>query len=567
MKNIYITIFTFFFSSSLLAQSLTYSSAIGFGGSGSDDGKDIAVDQSSNIYIAGGFRDTVDFDPGSSTEQLISNGFEDMFIQKLDPQSNLIWVKQMGGTKFDNMEAIAVNSNMEVYSVGSYRDTVDFDPGVGVLNLYGSSMESGFIQKLDSNGDLLWAKGIFSNSQSSIKDIEIDNAGNSYTTGQFVGTQDFDLGSGTAILTSSGSTDFFLQKRDNNGNLLWLKQIGGTGSDWGETISIDDNGNIVIGGHFSDVVDFDPGNSGTTLTSAGDYEAFVMKLDPNGNFLWAKQFAGANREFVNAVDFDDQGNLYVVGNFDGTVDFDPSNNINNLVSGPHRGDAFVVKLDGNGNLIWAQQMHQDGGSSGAGGNDFEDVKVSENGRVYCFGQFFDTVSVNTGTGLEFFYSNGDFDLMMLELTTNGDYVSTTQYGSSKRDFGYALELDYQMNIYATGQFWETIDFDGTNSLGELTSNGNSDAFILKLDLITSSISESDAYHPFVVFPNPNNGKFSIDFGTDEIDKVEVWNVSGEIVKTVLHPHSMTTDFSLKPGVYILRVKSSEKYSSYRIVVQ
>src|SRR5690606_26678071 len=105
-------------------------------------------------------------------------------------------------------------------------------------------------------------------------------------------TVDFDPGNGVFNLTSADFEDIFISKLDANGNFVWAKRIGGTGSDFGYAISIDNNGNIYTTGAFMGTADFDPGTGSYTMSSSGFFDAFILKLDANGNFVWAKQFSG-----------------------------------------------------------------------------------------------------------------------------------------------------------------------------------------------------------------------------------------------------------------------------------
>ncbi len=187
---------------------------------------------------------TVDFDPGVGTANLTSIGSHDNFIQKLDTNGNLLWVKQMGGTGYTYVSSITTDANGNVYTVGAFEATVDFDPGIGTFNLTSVGWSDIFIQKLDANGNLLWVKQIEDTNEHYGLSITTDAIGNLYTTGMFSDTVDFDPGANIFNLTSVGNHDIFIQKLDANGNLLWVKQMGGTGHDFGNSITVDANENV-----------------------------------------------------------------------------------------------------------------------------------------------------------------------------------------------------------------------------------------------------------------------------------------------------------------------------------
>jgi len=200
-----------------------------FGATNSTDGKAIATDASGNVYTAGGFLGTTDFDPGAGTFNLTSAG-GDVFISKLDASGNFIWAKKMGGSSADDMYAITLDDAGNVYTTGTFSGTADFDPGSGTFNLTGGAQNFGvFVSKLDQSGNFVWAKKIelsdggnsFENTPSSIK---VDALGNVLIIGNFNIPADFDPGAGVFLLDPDISTSFisdiFILKLDASGNFI-----------------------------------------------------------------------------------------------------------------------------------------------------------------------------------------------------------------------------------------------------------------------------------------------------------------------------------------------------------
>ena len=212
------------------------------------------------------------------------------------------------------------------------------------------------------------------------RSVALDGSGNVYVTGGFSETVDFDPGAGIVELTSAGSFDVFVSKLDANGNLLWARRVGGTSDDSGGGVVVDGSGNVYVTGHFfSGTVDFDPGAGIVELTSAGFYDVFVLKLNGSGDFVWARHMGGSGSDVGNAVAGDAAGNVYITGYFNGTADFDPGAG----TSGPRPRPASLtcsLKLDSNGALVWASR---------AGGTDFDngDGVVVDGGNVYVTGAF------------------------------------------------------------------------------------------------------------------------------------------------------------------------------------
>ena len=206
---------------------------------------------------------------------------------------NFEWAKSMGATSWDYSYGITTDASGNVYVTGFFYDTVDFDPGVGIFNLIANgSTDDAFIQKLDTGGNFIWAISIGGTFSDNGQSITTDTLGNLYITGHYGSTVDFDPGVGIFNLTSNGSSDVFILKLDASGNFIWAKSMGGTSTDEGRSITIDVSSNVYITGYFQDTADFDPSGAIFNLTSNGNRDIFIQKLDTSGNFIWAKSMGG-----------------------------------------------------------------------------------------------------------------------------------------------------------------------------------------------------------------------------------------------------------------------------------
>jgi len=313
------------------------------GETGTGMGFGIAVDGTGNVYITGVFGGTADFDPGPDTFHLSSVGFQDIFVQKLAADGHFVWARAMGGTRIDGGYAISVDGAGNVYTTGAFMGTADFDPGPGAFELSSAGGFDIFVQKLDANGDFVWARAMGGTISDVGNGIAVDGAGNVYTTGYFRNTADFDPGPGTYYLSSAGDRDIFVQKLDAGGHFVWARSMGGMGPDQGFGIAVDATGNVYSMGYFRNTVDFDPGPGAFNLTSAGFQDIFVQKLDAGGHFLWARSMGGTNSDVGYGIAVDSAGNVYTTGSFMGTADFDPGPGAFNLTSAGGT-DIFVLKL-------------------------------------------------------------------------------------------------------------------------------------------------------------------------------------------------------------------------------
>jgi hypothetical protein len=444
-----------------------------FGGTSSDEGQSISVDALGNVYNTGYFQGTVDFDPGSGTSILTSLGSDDIFVQKIDAFGNLLWVKSFGGTSFDKGLSLNIDALGNVYTTGYFEGTVDFDPGTGTSNHTSTGPRDIFVQKMDSLGNFLWATSFGGPSFDVGQSISIDASGNVYTTGSFVGTADFDPGAGTSNLTSAGSRDIFVQKMDASGNFLWAKSFGGTSNDYGESISLDTSGNLYITGYFRGTVDFDPGVGTSNITTAGGFDIFVQKMDTSGNFLWAKSFGGTFDDFGKSISVDALGNVYTTGYFQGTLDSDPGAGTSNLTSAGSS-DIFVQKMDASGNFLWSKSF----GSTSI--DEGQSISVDTLGNVYTAGSFVGTVDSDPGAGTSNLTSAGSRDIFVQKMDSLGNFLWATSFGGPLSDVGYSIFVDPLGNVYTTGYFQGTVDFNPGSATANLSSNGGVDIFVQKL---------------------------------------------------------------------------------------
>ncbi|MFT6923493.1 MAG: flagellar capping protein FliD [Crocinitomicaceae bacterium] len=314
-----------------------------FGGLNNDNALSLCIDGLDNIYTTGDFQGTADFDPGIGVLNLVSNGASDVFITKLDASGNFVWAKSFGDTNGDNGNSVQVNQLEEVFICGNYQGTVDFDPGVGINNLTSNGARDAFVLKLDDSGNFSWVISSGGISNDAGNDVQLDDTGNVYFTGSFYSTVDFDPGIGVQNITSFGGADIFVCKVDEFGNFLWAKNIGGSDNDLASQMTIDNLGNVYTTGNFQGTADFDPNGTDFNLSTNGDRDIYISKLDLMGDFVWAQYLGSSTADYGVSISSDDFANIYVTGRFQSTVDFEFGAGISNLTSnGSH--DVFVLKL-------------------------------------------------------------------------------------------------------------------------------------------------------------------------------------------------------------------------------
>jgi hypothetical protein len=331
----------------------------------------VTTDAGGNIIVCGEFRtDSVVF--GTDTLHHIFGA--DILIVKYDPAGNVLWARGAGGAGDDFADDVAVDANGNIYLCGEYFSQTLV---IGSDTLQNSSFGYSdlFVVKLDSSGNILWARGSGGDRNERGFDIVCDTAGNAYLAGLMVSPFIF-FGNDTLINAGLRTSDICLLKYDPNGNPLWGRRAGGSMPDDGYAVRIDAAGNIFMAGPFMSTV-FPFGTD--TVSCAGSVDIWVLKYDPSGNPLWIRSAGGPDNDFGYNMTIDGAGNVYAVGTFTSASITFGTTVLTNASAGT--ADVFMVKYDSNGNVLWAT-------SAGGPGVEFiYDVAADAAGQLFVTGSF------------------------------------------------------------------------------------------------------------------------------------------------------------------------------------
>lgn len=422
-----------------------------------------------HVVLAGTYSGTADFDYGAGVDNRTSIGYNDCFVQKLDPMGNVSWTATFGGNFTDYITWADTDENSNTYSTGLFNGTVDFDPGPGVSNLIhpGNAV---FVQKLDENGELVWAINLTGSAETSI--IKVDSDQNIILAGYFSDIVDFDPSAAVATLSSPGVSNGFIAKYDSDGNFIWVKQLVASSYVYITGIDSDSEGNYYAGGYFEGTVDMDPSPTVFNLSSSpGEATSYVAKYNSEGELIWAKNFLGTSN-YTFSLSADPQGNTYSTGEFYGTVDFDPGIDNTNTMS--VYSDLFLLKLDKDGNFQWVNSI---------GGTDayvFGNRAIADNqGNVYFTGSLQGTADFDAGIPTYDLASSGGGAIFFGKVTAGGEFIYAYSNNGDNQGAGTFIDLDNQGNLYLAGTFQGTVDFDPFAPVYSATSTGYDDFFIQK----------------------------------------------------------------------------------------
>lgn len=370
-----------------------------------------------------------------------------------------------------------------------------------------------------------WVKKIGSTSDENPQACRLDNSGHVYTIGYFQGTVDFDPTAGVSNLTSNGADDVYIQKLDTMGNFIWAKSFGGPSVEIPYGIAFDANDNIHLTGYYWQTVDFDPNAGVANVTSAGSDDSFVLKLDPNGNFIWVKSFGGTSQERGYDIQVDASGNVYTTGSlFSWTADFDPGPGVFNLGIVASF-CTYISKLDVNGNFVWAKQF-----SAGSNYIYPSALALDPQGNPIAGGRFTGSCDFNPDAGTNFLNASNQ-DGWVAKLSAAGAYVWARNIGAAGNEQVTGIDTDPLGNVYLTGIYSGTVDFNLGAGTAFSTSAGSNDGFVLKTNSAVdyqwhASVGGSSADALFDVAVDELGDVYASGYQNASTGLIRKWNSTG-----------------------------------------
>lgn len=382
-----------------------------------------------------------------------------------------------GGGGFETTVGIATDAAGNIYSTGTLAGAIDVDPSPTssvTLSQVGGGVDI-WITKFNSSGDYIWGK-VFGGTDGDLPyGIDVDSSGSVFVVGTYAGTVDFDPGAGTSSRTSRGNNDNFVIKLTTDGNFAWVKDFGGVNEERATAVVLDSSNNILVTGLYNGNVDFNPAPLETNTVSGNVIDVFVLKLDSNGGYLWAKGLGGSSfgADYGEGIAVDSSNNVYVTGRYTGNVDFDPGAGTTTL-SGSSTNGAFILKLSSSGDFGFAR------GIDGTGQDVGLEIEVDSNGNVLTAGQFQSTVDFDPGAGTANLTASPSSAIFLLKLDASGNYLWAKSWGGNG-DQPWDLKITSENDVLLSGDYSVTVDFDPNAGTSNFTAQNSADGFILKLD--------------------------------------------------------------------------------------
>ncbi len=392
---------------------------------GREYGQGVAVDLNGNMLVTGYFTGKVDF----GGKILTATG-EDLFVAKLSPEGELIWVHNYSSTGNEHGLGIAVGDvDGNVVVTGHFDGEVTF--GSQTLNAEGTDL---FVLKLEPKaGTVIWARNFKNSGREEGHGVAVDGDGNVLLTGYFEGVVDADGN----WLIANGMDLFVIKLEPKAGNVLWAHNYVSTGNEHGMGIAVDSEGYVILTGYFDGKVAF-----GKFELSAKGKDLFVLKLEPKaGNVLWAHNYVSTGNEHGMGIAVDPKGYVILTGYFDGVA-------FGEFELRAEGTDMFVVKLEPEaGKVIWANNYPLIGVDYGMA------VAADAGGNVFVTGYF----NAKTIFGDFRMRASGE-DMFVLKLDPEGKEIWVKQFGGAGDQRGLGIAVHPKGYVHVTGYFSGAADF-------------------------------------------------------------------------------------------------------------
>ena len=370
---------------------------------------------------------------------------------------SLGWAITAGGTQADNGFGIASHSDNSSVVTGSYRGTATFGDA-GDINSAGRS--DIYVAKVDGEGNYNWAVSAGSNGGDYGYDISTNSDGSSIVAGKYTYTATF--GAAGDLSSVNDSADIFIAKLDGNGNYQWAASAGGSGKESAESVSTLGDGSSIATGYYNGTATF--GAAGN-LTSAGSKDIFIAKVNSNGIYQWAVSAGSTGSDTGFSVSSLSDGSSIITGDYTNTSSFGAAGNLTSAGSN----DIFIAKVNSNGIFQWATTAGGTAADVGYGISTLGDGSSLITGNIRGTATFGAAGDITTA---------GSRDIFIAKVDSNGAYQWAVSAGGASNDYGKGISALSDGSSIITGYYQGTATF---GAAGDLTSNGNQDGFIAKVD--------------------------------------------------------------------------------------
>lgn len=482
-----IFLLTLLLAAPLCAQ--TYVDLLSYGGIGTDTAYGVAIDDQGNSYACGSFDGTLDVQPGAASFDI--TGFYAGFIAKYDAARSVQWAQVLepvnpGDWVIPEMPAVDAAGN--VYIVGRFFGSVDFDPSAGQAIESATDAQNNpinccaFLLKFDAAGSFQWVRTLEGDYSWGVRIDVTDTL--VCATGLYQGTLDLDPGVGTLDATAGAGLDSFILMLDSDGELVWADAYASSALGLMSAPAIQANGDVIAAVSYVQDITLGQATSAPSFSCAGNVDMLLMRYDAAGALSWVKEVQGTGCNVtVSGLAQDGQGFVYLTGSMRGDPDFDPG--AGTQTAGVAVGNnSFIAKYSSAGDLVWARGLYS-----------YQDVSTfacaCDEAGVVVAGSLLTAADLDPGAGYATHYLT-DGGAFALRLDIDGNYAWSISFGSVTTGTGASNNTQATTQVYGMasngagdlllcGPFEDSGDFNPGSGIETATAVAGRDGWVLWLD--------------------------------------------------------------------------------------
>lgn len=566
MKSVFTLLFlsALLFSQSVTAQ-INHEWSFNIGSKDSEGSGGSVVDHEGSIYILMEMKDTVDVDPGPATVEIIPETETSWILTKYDANGNLVFGNAFftddnsGGAVMEakyNHVRLSINFHDSlIYVHNNIRETIYHHPGnhsaIITTDLDGNIVDSYFFSAPD---------GYYTNSLYTFPD------GRLLVAGAFNDTLVFNPLSPIKLI-SAGLDDGFFMMLDANYYPLWYQQLKGIADDYIESFTVKEDQQVYFAAGFEDTLRVTTTSGPLELVSAGEDDGLFGTISVAGEFEKLFSVKGLGSEEVRDITVDADGNMYICGYFEQTVNFAHPAQAPSIRTATAEGDGYIAKYDENGYLDWLG-IYRTTDYAGV-----HNIVLKRNDELYVTGIFTDrsdlypgpdSIIVNTG------YRSSPF---ISKLKTNGDLLWSIPFLTNEvagiREISVLTE---DSRIVVNGFFYDSLHCGTVAGENWLNTDYGADCFVASYseeNVVTANheIQSQFDHDLFQVFPNPTVDNITVRSG-EKLMSVELYSSSGYLVNSFRTTSSNEMNLNLSglpQGVYFIKATSMDKVSTQKFI--
>lgn len=508
----------------------------------------IAVLPNGNIVVGGSSESSMDLDPGPgiALHRALRSGT--IFISCYSPDGEYLWHKNAYSDQGMTMTSMEVGKNGEIICSGPYNKSAFFYFNSGdYKKIEAFTSDQNYVCTVTQDGEFKTVVSFSGNVLMSISDVAMNNQGDMFIIGVFIGKMDLNPGPQEYQIESSSSfTAVFLVKLNNSGKFLWGGQIDGPYEQIGTSVTIDENGNSYWAGYILGTTDLDPTPAEEFFVGSTSRDGFLIRMSPDNQYLMGRTYPRTSPSSMIGVEAGKNGNVYLLGSTINQIRYSTMNTAPSkifFISPNGKMAYYTVSVDSIGDPSEVHIMLSDFNYH------LQDISVDQNDNIYVSGNTADIIEVDSLRFGNSYYIN----------RPNSTESAVIKFNSSQAIGNTTIATCHSYTDYRGIKY----DYDSKAIVETVPRPGMSDSFV-RINLIVKPFSR---YHQPLAYPNPNTGTFYLSNYTYDAD-LRIFNSMGQqLLQETAFRGPYLVDLNLASGVYYVVMHSECGTYSEKVVVR